>query len=140
MRFIVQCISVLLFATYSTAVLSPPSDYALYDTGSYGKVPLTKLKSTRGSAQRLHRRVWSEQCDRPDQYHFIAPHGILLNHAGPEIIDNDGEQVWFAKGFGTTYNFRAQWYKGEQYLTWWSGNDQVRGHGSGFYYMASSPI
>jgi len=113
----------------------------LYDTGVFGRLPNSHLKSTKGVATRLGRLAWDPLvCDRQDEYFFVGIHGILLGHAGPMIFDNDGYQVWHGKGFGSTYNFRMQTYKGEQYLTWWAGNDQVRGHGEGYYYMVSSLI
>lgn len=137
---VVTRIILLLFAVLQYVVADPPvippEQVEDYDIGQFGHIPTTKLNSTKGVSQQLARRVWdSETCDRPNQYYFIGIHGIMVGHAGPEIIDNDGHQVWFGKGYQATYNFRMQSWRGEQYLTWWSGHDQVRGHGEGYYYM-----
>lgn len=111
----------------------------LYDLGAFGRVPSSRLQSTKGVASRLGRLAWDpDVCDRHDEHFFVGIHGIMLGHAGPMIFDNEGYQLWHGKGFGSTYNFRTQTYMGEQYLTWWAGNDQVRGHGEGCYYMVST--
>jgi hypothetical protein len=52
------------------------------------------------------------------------------------ILDQNGDLVWF-KEYGTTYNFNIHSFRGEDYLTFWTGNDGVRGHGNGIYYMVS---
>lgn len=42
---------------------------------------------------------------------------------GPEILDNQGNVVWFKrlKGDDSVTNFRAQRYRGKPVLTWWQG-------------------
>lgn len=50
------------------------------------------------------------------------------------ILDQDGHVVW-AKSWGRTYNMNMQTYKGEDFITFWVGNDGVVGHGEGTYYM-----
>ncbi|KAK3719039.1 hypothetical protein LTR37_004603 [Vermiconidia calcicola] len=58
------------------------------------------------------------------------------------ILDGDGTLVWskhFANKFGgQAYDLKVQKYKGEGYLTFWLGDDTVRGHGAGHYYMLDS--
>lgn len=39
---------------------------------------------------------------------------------------------------GQAYDFMVQNYKGEDYLTFWLGDDRVRGHGAGAYYLLNS--
>jgi hypothetical protein len=55
---------------------------------------------------------------------FIAPFGDSSTYAnGPEIIDNDGNVVWFhAVPTGQeAADFRTQSYRGHRVLTWWQG-------------------
>jgi hypothetical protein len=52
------------------------------------------------------------------------------------IIDQDGHLVW-TKHYGQTYNANVYRYKGQDYLTFWVGNDGIVGHGDGTYYMVS---
>lgn len=115
------------------------ADAERYDRGLLGKTPAEHYKSYPHSSSRLLQRVWSEAC-RSDEYYFFAPRGAHLPNAGPTIVDSEGHFVWFSGSFPNTYNFRAQTYKGEQYLTWWSGNDHLGGHGEGWYFMVRTDI
>ena len=110
------------------------ADADKYDKGFLGRTPAERYKSFPHSSSRLLQRTWSEQCSS-DEYFFLAPRGAHAPNIGPTIIDSEGHHVWFSGAFPTTYNFRAQTYKGEQYLTWWSGNDHLGGHGEGHYFM-----
>jgi len=110
---------------------------AAYDKGEYGNVPMTSLSSISGNYNRFLRSTWvPEICDKSDDLHYVlALHGFILTHAGPMLLDQQGHQVWFQKGFSTTYGLDVQTYKGERYLTWWTGNNRLRDHGAGYYYM-----
>jgi len=84
---------------------------------------------------------WNERCDDGLQY-FITPRGWSEPRPGPMILDRTGELVWahhFENKYGgQAYDFMVQQYKGEDYLTFWLGDDRIRGHGSGAYYMLNS--
>jgi hypothetical protein len=110
------------------------TDITRYDRGALGRTPAQHYKSFPHSSSRLLQRTWSESC-RSSEYYFLAPRGSHPPNVGPTIIDSEGHYVWFSGAFPTTYNFRAQTYRGEQYLTWWSGNDHLGGHGEGWYFM-----
>jgi hypothetical protein len=132
----------LLFCTFVIADLPPltPSDAAIYNAGDLGGVPLGDIVSTAGRYNRFLRSTWTaEACLKlPGYYYVLAPHGILVEHAGPMLVDpNDGHQVWFLEGYGTTYNLDVQTYRGEDYLTWWTGDNALRDHGKGYYYLVS---
>jgi hypothetical protein len=65
---------------------------------------------------------------------FFAPK-LAVRQAGPEIMDNKGNVVWFhplklTKG---VTDFRVQQYKGKPVLTWWRGKLSNRGVGNGWY-------
>ncbi|KAI9737368.1 MAG: hypothetical protein M1834_009522 [Cirrosporium novae-zelandiae] len=68
-------------------------------------------------------------------YYMIAPRGNAVQSRGPMILDESGSMVWRQDGYGDVYGLKVQQYKGEDYLTFWAGNDAVGGHGAGFYYM-----
>ena len=112
-------------------------DAAAHDRGDFGRVPMNSLYSVNANYNRLLQSVWEpEACERPDDYHYVlAPHGFILAHAGPLLLDQHGQQVWFRNGFATTYNLNIQTYKGDKYLTWWTGDNRMRDHGAGHYYM-----
>lgn len=76
------------------------------------------------------------QACRDGLHTLIAPRGSDVYTPGPMILDQDGHLVWF-KPMGQTYNMNVQTYKGQEYLTFWSGDDSIVGHGEGTYYMVS---
>ncbi|HEY2714967.1 MAG TPA: arylsulfotransferase family protein [Solirubrobacterales bacterium] len=55
---------------------------------------------------------------------FVSPFGGTDKYAnGPEILDQDGNVVWFhpVPAGQEAADFRTQTYKGQQVLTWWQG-------------------
>lgn len=63
-------------------------------------------------------------------YIFVAPKGKVAQ-AGPLILDNQGQVVWF-RPLGPTIgvtDFRAQRYDGRPVLTWWRGRPPGGGEG-----------
>ena len=66
-------------------------------------------------------------------YIFIAPK-MVVAQAGPMIMDNRGEVVWF-KPLNTrgVTDFRVQQYRGKPVLTWWRGHLSNVGVGDGWY-------
>jgi hypothetical protein len=72
--------------------------------------------------------------DTAPGYIFLAPK-MAVAQAGPMIMDNRGQVVWFhplklTKG---VTDFRAQRYKGKPVLTWWRGRLSNVGVGDGWY-------
>ncbi|HEY5660627.1 MAG TPA: arylsulfotransferase family protein [Gaiellaceae bacterium] len=72
-------------------------------------------------------------------YIFIAPK-LAVVQAGPLIMDNKGQVVWFhplklTKG---VTDFRAQRYRGKPVLTWWRGRVSNVGVGDGWYVIYDS--
>ena len=68
-------------------------------------------------------------------YIFLAPK-MVVAQAGPMIIDNRGEVVWF-KPLNTrgVTDFRVQHYRGKPVLTWWRGHVSNVGVGDGWYVL-----
>jgi hypothetical protein len=66
-------------------------------------------------------------------YIFLAPK-MVVAQAGPMIVDNRGEVVWF-KPLNTkgVTDFRVQHYQGKPVLTWWRGRLSNVGVGDGWY-------
>ena len=71
--------------------------------------------------------------DTAPGYLFIAPK-MVVAQAGPMIMDNRGEVVWF-KPLNTrgVTDFRVQQYRGKPVLTWWRGHVSNVGVGDGWY-------
>ncbi|TKA34244.1 hypothetical protein B0A50_00224 [Salinomyces thailandicus] len=126
--------------------IAPPTAPAAYDeavdNGTYGYYPRRTFATFDEIAEpRTNFVQWSEKCDDGLLY-FLTPRGYTLPKPGPIILDRYGEMIWahhFSNKFGgQAYDLKVQEYKGEQYLTFWLGDDRVRGHGSGSYYMLNS--
>jgi arylsulfotransferase ASST len=66
-------------------------------------------------------------------YVFLAPK-MVVAQAGPMIMDNRGEVVWF-KPLNTrgVTDFRVQQYLGKPVLTWWRGKVSNVGVGDGWF-------
>lgn len=86
---------------------------------------------------------WDERCDDGLLY-FLTPRGYSEKKPGPMILDPRGDLVWahhFENKFGgQAYDLMVQEYQGEDYLTFWLGDDTVKGHGSGSYYMVGDAM
>ena len=113
------------------------------DNGSLGYYPGHTYVTAEGvKAPDTQFVQWTPECDDDGLSYFITPRGHSIPRPGPVILDRRGELIWM-KHFentwgGEAYNFLVQQYKGEDYLTFWLGDDRIRGHGSGFYYLVSN--
>nr|POF15392.1 hypothetical protein CFP56_42281 [Quercus suber] len=115
------------------------------DDGTLGYYPVRNYASAPAiTSPQTNFLQWDEQCE-DGQLYMMTPRGESLPQPGPMILDARGELVWaghFDSPFGgQAYNLMVQTYRGEEYLTFWLGDDRVRGHGSGYYHMvcASCP-
>lgn len=121
-----------------TPSLAPKYNEAV-DNGSFGYYPIRTYTTAKDiTSPKTNFLQWSPQCDDGLLY-FITPRGWSLPNPGPMILDTHGELVWnrhFDNKFGgQAYDLMVQTYQGQEFLTFWLGDDRVRGHGSGFYYM-----
>lgn len=53
---------------------------------------------------------------------------------GPAMLDARGNLIWMEDKFGQAMNFQVQKYKGQDYLTFWTGTDHAA-HSNGSYLM-----
>ena len=106
---------------------------AAYDEGKFGEWPTETYRSSPIVGPALNYLQYSDEC-KDGLYTFIAPRGNKVANPGPMIIDQDGHLVW-TKLYGQSYNLNVYTFKGQDYLTFWVGNDGVGGHGEGAYYM-----
>lgn len=125
--------------------LPPPPEYdEAIDNGSRGWYPTRTYVTEKDIKSPVTNFLqWSPRYD-DGLLTFFTPRGHSLPRPGPMILDARGELVWhhyFQNSFGgQAYNFMVQKYKGEDYLTFWLGDDRIRGHGSGFYYMVCASM
>lgn len=128
----------LCILPYTNADLQPYFQSAGYDMSRYGAWPLQSYLSSRISGPILNYWNRSQACE-DGSYTLIAPRGDSVRRTGPMILDQNGDLVWF-KEYATTYNLNIQSFRGEDYLTFWAGNDGIGGHGDGTYYMVSKVV
>lgn len=130
--------TLLLLCTPATA--SPDQEPRFrsekYAKGFEGPYPLQRYRSADVSGPILNYWHRSVACE-DGLYTILAPRGDSVRQSGPMIVDQQGHLVWFKQYKTTTYNANVHKYKGERYLTFWAGDDSVRGHGEGSYYMVS---
>ncbi|KAF7585867.1 hypothetical protein BBP40_009957 [Aspergillus hancockii] len=106
-----------------------------YELGVFGAHPTQKYESFDLEAPEVNMRAWDPRCE--DSYVFLSPRGHFYPEPGPLIYDNKGELVWIEKRFGMAMDFKVQSYRGQDYLTFWAGEDDGT-RGLGVYYMLDS--
>lgn len=112
------------------------------DNGNFGYYPSrTFMTGDDIIAPQTNWLQWDQQCD-DGNFYFLTPKGWSISQPGPMILDSRGDLVW-SKHFdnkwgGQAYDLMVQHYQGQEYLTLWTGDDQIRGHGSGAYMMVSN--
>ncbi|KAI6798865.1 hypothetical protein KC361_g3143 [Hortaea werneckii] len=117
-----------------------PYDKSL-DIGIRGSYPVKKGISSKLTSPETNILRWSPECD-DGRYYFATPRGWKVPQPGPMILDAKGSMIWsqhFDNEFGgQAYDLKVQRFKGEDHLTFWLGDDRIRGHGAGEYYMLNS--
>lgn len=111
-----------------------------FDKGKYGDFVEEEYSSAELiSAPRpnVYERV-PGACDGDDGLLVMTTlRGWAVPRPGPTILDGQGRLVWTDPSYIQPYNLQVQTYRDEQFLTFWAGDDGVKGHGAGFYYMVS---
>lgn len=133
MRAIFTFLAALLVC-HTAADLPPVEHSEAYDEGAYGHRPSQRYYSAALSSPRFNLLI-NRALHHDDLYTFLAPHGRKIGDPGPLIVDSLGTLVWTTTSYGKAFDFKVQDYRGRQYLTFWTGDDHVKGHGTGLYYM-----
>lgn len=118
-------------------VVSHPDHYyqsEAYDKGVYGEVPTKGFRTFNKLSPVTNILQYNPVCD-DGKYIMLAQRARGVRFPGPVILNANGSLVWTNDQYRQPYNLQVQKYKGDNYLTFWAGNDGVVGHGSGTYYM-----
>ncbi|KAL2801992.1 ASST-domain-containing protein [Aspergillus granulosus] len=113
------------------------TDLSWYDLGAYGFGPSRSYASFQYESPLVEITAGDGDNACDDRYTFLAPRGDSVVHPGPMIIDANGELVWMKPSWETTQNFQVQRFQGEDFLTYWEG-EQIDGKGYGSWYMLDS--
>jgi len=132
-------LALLAFLRHAVADVEPFINDARFDAGDYGTYPTKTYHSSKNVSPRMNMLSMNEQC-RDGAYTMLTPRGGQVPKgvaAGPIILDDAGDLIWTQIGWGSgnTYGLTVQEFKGKDYLTFWAGDDTVRGHGEGVSYM-----
>lgn len=129
-------------STHDVTLDTPlPFDQSI-DNGSWGYYPTLRYVTEEDlNGPHINFLEWDPRCNDGLPY-FITPRGWGIGNPGPMILDQRGDLIW-ARHFdnqygGQAYDFKVQKYGNKDYLTFWLGDDRVRGHGSGSYYMLNA--
>lgn len=109
-----------------------------YDEGELGEFPHHEYKSSSLVSPILNYKQYNPICD-DGLYYMLAPRGGKVKQQGPMVLDGRGDLVWY-HDYGHTYGTDVHTFKGEDYLTFWAGDDGITGHGDGTYYLVRAPI
>lgn len=133
-------IVLILLYSVSVAAETPVFDASL-DDGSQGKFPVQRFVSTHLTAPVANFAHWDPRCD-DGKYYMITPRGDSISNPSTTILDARGNLIWtshFPNNYGgQTYDLRVHRYRDQDYLTFWVGDDRIRGHGQGHFYMVRS--
>ncbi|KAI2887513.1 hypothetical protein CBS63078_4526 [Aspergillus niger] len=106
-----------------------------YDLGFLGPHPTLKYESFDQESPEVNVLRWDPRCE--EGYVFLSPRGHSYPDPGPLVYDNQGNLVWIEREFGQIMDLKVQHYMGEDYLTFWAGDDDGT-RGLGQYYMLNS--
>ncbi|RMZ76715.1 hypothetical protein DV737_g4715, partial [Chaetothyriales sp. CBS 132003] len=136
MRWLLLLLTILSTAfRLSYADLPPFLENSAFDKGDYGTSVAQLYQSTDIWAPRLNFFEKAGSCHDDGLFFMLAIRGWAVPKPAPMILDGRGSLVWTGPSYVQPYNLQVQTYRGEQFLTFWAGNDGVKGHGSGLYYM-----
>ena len=107
-------------------------DLSWYDLGLHGFSPSRTYVSFRYTSPVVEISQYGSGCN--PGFTFLAPRGDSIPHPGPMILDARGDLVWMKHNLNVTQDFKVQWYRGQEYLTYWEG-EEVDGRGRGTWYM-----
>lgn len=108
-----------------------------YKAGYDGPFPVQRYSSKGVRGPILNYWQHSEACS--DGYVMLAPRGPAVRKPGPMILDSEGHLVWFKEYEDwVTFNLNVYTFKGERYLTYWTGDHVDGGHAIGSGYMVST--
>lgn len=114
------------------AFLIPSLDPTFFDIGVFGAFPLEQYNSFHLGGPRARQLRWHPSCEAG--LVLLTPNGPSVPRSGPMILDSNGKLVWMSDDFGAAANLKVQSYKGQDFLTLWSG-EKAATSGKGVYFL-----
>ncbi|CZT51380.1 uncharacterized protein RSE6_12517 [Rhynchosporium secalis] len=107
-----------------------------YNLGFHGIYPTHNYVSLGHVTPRVQISQWDPRCDDGSLI-LMSPRGVNVPNPGPVILDPRGNLVWSEGKFGQAMNLQVQRYRGEDFLTFWTGESHGP-HSNGSYIMLDS--
>lgn len=107
-----------------------------YNFGFHGIYPSKNYITLGQPSPWIQTSKRDSRCEGDGALVLLSPRGVHVPNPGPVIVDARGRLVWAEGKFGQAMNLQVQRYKGQDYLTFWSGTSSGA-HSNGSYYMAS---
>lgn len=123
-----------IFATLPAAVRA--LSFSAYDLGFHGIYPTQNYLTLGRPSPWVQISQWDSRCESDGVVVLLSPRGVYVPNPGPVIVDARGELIWLEGKYGQAMNLQVQKYKGQDYLTFWSGTSHGA-HSNGSYYMVS---
>ncbi|KAI9049977.1 hypothetical protein LZ554_006123 [Drepanopeziza brunnea f. sp. 'monogermtubi'] len=126
---------IALLATLPAAVRA--LSFSAYDLGFYGVYPSQNYISLGQRSPWVRTTQWDPQCEDDGAFVLLSLRGHNVPNPGGVILDPRGGLVWSETKYGQALNLQVQRYKGEDFLTFWSGTSGGP-WGNGSYIMLDS--
>ncbi|KAI9373531.1 ASST-domain-containing protein [Aspergillus egyptiacus] len=127
-----------LLSLASSLSLVHASDLIYPEPDGSGLWPTKIYRSTSVLGPYVYFTARDSACD-DDEYTFLSPRGEGVAVRGPTILGQNGELVWSSQfKYERAYNLDVHTYKGQDYLTFWAGDENDNGHGDGTIFMLDS--
>ncbi|KAF4554444.1 Hypothetical protein D9617_4g001980 [Elsinoe fawcettii] len=114
-----------------------PTDIAPPWDKSTGSFAFTTFHTAGFTAPAVKGSIWSPECQN-GLHSFITPRGFSVSRPAVAIYNDRDELDWLQESEGQAYDLKVQEAQGKQYLTYWTGDDRVRGHGAGEWVVLNS--
>jgi hypothetical protein len=124
----------LIFCPLSMSDTISDEYWKHYETGALGPYPQVKYVSTKATSPLIHVAKWSEDCDVQSKV-FISPHGNRVPDNKLYMLDHRGNLLWHHQEKGSIHNIQVQNYHGDNFITYWVGDDEIPGYGAGSGYI-----
>ena len=112
--------------------------FTAYDFGLRGTYPVQQYVSMSLQPPEVQVTKWDDRCGSEGAVLLISPRGVSVPHPGPVVLDTQGNLIWMEGKFGQAMNLQVQQYKGQDFITFWSGSSHGP-HSNGSYYMVNLP-
>lgn len=116
-------------------------DWEAYNRGDLGLSPHKSFLSSDALAPVVHIEQSGPEC--MSSSYVLLSYGTQSERGNQAMmLDENGDVVWSHWERGTIHNLQVQQYRGDNYITFWVGDDEFFGHGHGYFKMVSrlSPV